>query len=699
MSGTRLAAAAALLIAALAAAQPLAAAAPQATGQAAQAEGDSDAADVIVLLDTSQSALPYFQDVTDYVVTSVVERYLRSGDTFHLLSFGETTQVEIAQRVVAEADVKTVLGKLYLLYPLARYTDLVGALGYLYQYMADLPLSRRKVVVIITDGVHNPPPSSSTFGQKPEEVQAEIDAAAARIRANGWPVHIIKLPFPKPGERGAPAAGSAESKGTSYLDSTAKALAAEVSDFTNGDKADIALKSLALPSAEFPGSLGKQDYSLSFPLKLTNGSDSTVGLELDRVRTGETDILAKKAFLTLQSGRSGTMDIALLLPDTLPAGETKLPIRVHFANGVRISPDTAVLELTLVRSPVAALLRSSARIVLFAVILILSLAAILGIVIMVRRLPKGAEIPVAAAVRSSEEARKAAKQPLEPGLAASAQAGAATATAATASTAQAAAASASAQAPAATAASTKTRPSPALPEADPAARALAEFSAAASAQRGDAGLPLKSAALPAQAPAKAMPASQAPAAAAARVQNEHEAEIAREGEKLAALKQAEIERSAAILEAASGRRRPAAAPAGRDRAASASWTPRVLRPGTILIELQVAEQNPHIGTRNVHSLSAGGSKSVGGGMSDFLVFLVSVPRRSAELHFDGEKLSFVPLRAELFPELKGPIEDCLGRDIPMISRSGYPLVLRFAVYERPVDKINKLLHCIDTTGL
>jgi hypothetical protein len=35
----------------------------------------------------------------------------------------------------------------------------------------------------------------------------------------------------------------------------------------------------------------------------------------------------------------------------------------------------------------------------------------------------------------------------------------------------------------------------------------------------------------------------------------------------------------------------------------------------------------------------------------------------------------------------------------MISKSGYPLTLRFALYEKPADRINKLLHCIETPGL
>lgn len=289
-------------------------------GVGGSTQSDSDATDVVVLLDVSQSVFPYFQDVTDFVVSSVVRDYLRYGDTFHLLSFGETAQSEIAQRMTSEADVKSVLGRLYLLYPLARYSDLVGALSYLYQYVADLPESRRKVIIVITDGVHNPPPSSPTYGMSPEKVTAEIESAAAKIRANGWPVHIIKLPFPKPGDRGAPSPGSAEAQGRSYIDAAAAALGAQVSDFSVNGKADIARKSLALPSVEFPGPLGKKDYSFSFPIKLTNGSESSIGLELDRVRLGDVDVLSKKVFLTLQAGRSGSMEVPILVPDSVPQG-------------------------------------------------------------------------------------------------------------------------------------------------------------------------------------------------------------------------------------------------------------------------------------------------------------------------------------------------------------------------------------------
>ena len=75
---------------------------------------------------------------------------------------------------------------------------------------------------------------------------------------------------------------------------------------------------------EFPGPLGKKDYSFSFPLKLTNGSESPVGLELDRVCLGDADVLSKKVFLTLPAA-AGPMDVPVLLPDSVP-GRSKLAI-------------------------------------------------------------------------------------------------------------------------------------------------------------------------------------------------------------------------------------------------------------------------------------------------------------------------------------------------------------------------------------
>jgi hypothetical protein len=653
-------------------------------------QGDADSTDVVVLLDISQSTLPYFQDVTDFVVKSVVKDYLRRGDTFHLLSFGETTQSEIAQRMVDKADVDSVLGRLYLLYPIARYTDIVGALDYLYQYLADLPESRRKVVIVITDGMNNPPPTSRTYGMEPAKVSAAIESAASKIRANGWPVHLIKLPFPKPAEPGTPAAAATEAQGQSYFDFVSKALGAEVAEFSPEGKSDIARKSLALPSAEFPGPLGKKDYAFSFPVKISNESGSPVGLELDRVRLGEADILSKKVFLTLQGGRSGSMDVPVLIPDTVPEGDAKLEVDLHFANGVRVSPDSGVLSLTLERSPLGALLRSGARIVLFIVVVALGLGAVLALVLILRRMPKRAEAPVVAAVLQADAdsitASTAAASTLGAAAARAGQKGAAQASLSTA--ASRAAADEGARI-AKTEASAAAMAAEAREEAVRNASLLAE---AASKTRGE--------------KAEAVPSGTAGGRRRGlwlRKKEDRDEAVEASAAAIVRQQREESDRTVALLAEAAGRRAPAkdlsADEAAKARAAAAAYAPKVVKPGSIQVEFIVAEQNPHVGSRNVHSIGAGGAKSVGGGSSDFLVFLVNVPRKSAELHFDGEKLTFVPLRPELFPELNGPVEDCLGVDIPMISKSGYPLTLRFSLYEKPADKINRLLHSIDVPGL
>jgi hypothetical protein len=651
--------------------------------------GDSDATDVVVLLDLSQSILPYFQDVTDYVVASVVKDYLRKGDTFHLLSFGETAQSEIAQRVEGETDVKSILGRLYLLYPLARYSDFVGALSYLDQYLADLPESRRKIVVVITDGVNNPPPGSPSYGMSADKVADAIETAAGRIRANGWPVRIVKLPFPKPGEPGAPTANTPGANGHSFIDAAAKGMGASVSVYSHDDAPSLARKSLALPLTVFPGPLGKKDYAFSFPLKVENTSDSMIGLELDGVRMGDVDILSHKAFMTLQGGRSGTLDVPVLLPDILPEGPAKFGVSLHFANGVRVSPDRGILDLTLVRSPFAAFLRSGARVVLFIAILALGLAAILVLILMLRRIPRQAEAPIAAAVLQSDANSTTASTATrgEPAR------GAKVAAIATGVTAKTALAEASA----------KSRAS----EDNRIASAEASVKAIAASQREEAA---RSAALLAEAAnissGSGNAASALPPAGGRKTPfkkiDEHDVAIEASAMALVEQRRAEAERTASILEEASGRRTVEAKRTTVEiatvQAAVSHFSSKIVKPGSVQVELLVTDQNPHIGMRNVHTISAGSSKTVGGGSSDFLVFLVNVPRKSAEIRFDGEKLAFIPLRPEFFPDLSGPVEDCLGKEISMISKAGYPLKLCFTRYEKPADKINKLLHCIDMQG-
>ncbi len=120
------------------------------------------------------------------------------------------------------------------------------------------------------------------------------------------------------------------------------------------------------------------------------------------------------------------------------------------------------------------------------------------------------------------------------------------------------------------------------------------------------------------------------------------------------------------------------------------------REGYPLVEMVVIMQNRHIGLRNVRYMRPGSSATVGGGRSAFLVYFVPVPPRMAYLRYDGRKYTFVPVKADLFPDLAGPVQDCLGKEIPALSPRGYRFTIVFRRFLSPLDEINRLMRSVRT---
>jgi hypothetical protein len=118
--------------------------------------------------------------------------------------------------------------------------------------------------------------------------------------------------------------------------------------------------------------------------------------------------------------------------------------------------------------------------------------------------------------------------------------------------------------------------------------------------------------------------------------------------------------------------------------------------GPVMLNLFVADQNTAIGRRNIHFVKSGYTFSIGGGRSDFLIFLVPVPPRIAEVRYDGNTCTFYPRRPEFFPDLGGsqPVTNCIGKTIRVISEKGYELFIRIERYEDPLIALNRLLTSI-----
>jgi hypothetical protein len=115
--------------------------------------------------------------------------------------------------------------------------------------------------------------------------------------------------------------------------------------------------------------------------------------------------------------------------------------------------------------------------------------------------------------------------------------------------------------------------------------------------------------------------------------------------------------------------------------------------GQCLLSLSVENQNTNIGRRNFHSVKKGFSLTVGGGNSDFLIFLTPLPPSLARIHFDGDYCSFIPLKRWFFPEIMSKaLPDCVGRTIRIKTEKNYDIFIRIVLHEAPLRRLNKLFN-------
>ncbi|MDR0504082.1 MAG: VWA domain-containing protein [Treponema sp.] len=137
-----------------------------------------------------------------------------------------------------------------------------------------------------------------------------------------------------------------------------------------------------------------------------------------------------------------------------------------------------------------------------------------------------------------------------------------------------------------------------------------------------------------------------------------------------------------------------------DRHKKTDIAPAQINPaGPLLLNLFVEDQNTAIGKRNIHSLKSGYSLTVGGGKSDFLIFLVPIPANIGEIKRNGTECTFIPKKPKYFPDLgSSELKDCVNKTIRIISDRNYEMRFRFEMYEDPLIALNRLLHSVKVPG-
>jgi hypothetical protein len=294
--------------------------------------------DLVVVMDTSESMFPYFEDLRNYLIEDLLEEKLHRGDTFHLLSFSGSPELETAVPLADERAAEKAFGRLALLHPLGRYTDLIAALRFVHQYVRQLPEGNAKTVLLLTDGIHDPPPGSPNR-LPPEEVRAAVRAAAEAIRREGWTVQVLKVP--------AELTAADKANGLpSYLDDIGAGLGITVIPYDPARNAEVTGLLTGYPALAFPEPLGEVGRRFTVPLRVRNFSKDPILVRLAGAQIDHVEVLERTVEVAIPANSSGVLEARLRLPLSFPTGAQERVLVLDLPAGLRISPVQGTLAFT-----------------------------------------------------------------------------------------------------------------------------------------------------------------------------------------------------------------------------------------------------------------------------------------------------------------------------------------------------------------
>jgi hypothetical protein len=700
-------------------------------------------ADIVVLMDSSGTILPFFDEINSKVLVDITKKFVQKGDTFHLISFNSRVNLEIVQPINSEEDLSKIISRFMLLYPLGQNSDFISGLHYTLQYVSSLDQQRDKIIIIISDGIFNPPESSPYASYTNEQVKTDIATVSRQIRGAGWSVFYIKLPFPEDAKivsldnseiqpKKQTGAEKAENKSGSQKDNKAPQkqgsaatqsetgkqyydISGEFTDSLGIEESPLPTDNtpvnfidsvLAMPEVEFPGDLGKQGRVFVLPLRIKNSSANTLNIELTGVYSNDVNLLEKNTFLNLGPHAKGMLNAELHIPNTFTKGPQVIPVRLEFSDNLRVIPQSGELKFTLTGFTASLFLRAGIPLVISLVFVGLALILVVFLILFIaRKTSKPASDAILASSGASAESMTSSRKPATATAKSEAVSASSIQSSAKASAGISAADAIIAGNQGGTGAkdyaalsSWKSEPRQYPGTIDTAmAQKTSNTQAAITASRNSEKIGAQGILAAAESASGKQTAStfgqdyvreakHYPETAAAR-DTSADTEI----RSLAENQAEEKKRRLSILSAAVAKKPHEAKITG----AAGTDPITVKRNAKIMLELIVDRQNSHIGKRNIHMMKAGTRLAIGGGNSPFLIFLVKFPPRIAEIRYDGEDCTLAILKPQYFPdETANVITDCIGRTVKVISDKDYEITFSIRTYEDPVVRLNRVLTSI-----
>lgn len=709
--------------------------------------GYSKTSEIIVLMDASGTILPWFEQINGKILSEISKKFVRQGDTFHLISFNSRVNLEIVQPINTEEDISRIVSRFMLLYPIGQNSDFLSGLQYTVQYAGTLDQSNKIHLIIISDGIFNPPQSSPYYSFSAEQINAEISLLSRKIRSSGWSVYYLKLPFPENAEivsldgsslinipnettsekqsihASSPASNekSQNSKNSVTTQQTtdkeqesisvhsdtdskkykdisapvASSLHIQPSYYTDSEDSFIET-ALSIPEVTFPDNLGTKGRSFALPLIISNKGTSSIHLELNAVTYDGVNILEKNSFLKLGKGQKATLKVRIRLPPAIPNGDNVLPVQLQFSENQRVLPDTGLLKVRIVPYSFENFIANSRSFLLVASLLLLG-SFFIGFLILI--LLHRTSNPAVDALRKVQAENAYSSE---------------TTTTHSVGNAKHLRNDAKPANPLHGALTIDTMPSSSgmLPTKDKSHQSsishkqygVSYFKSLFATKRYSGNIaPTEQQTAPGSSYQNMNNLTTAEGLNRISVKSESKTRTSivpgsRDNthevlESMSRVHQDEIKERNALLSQAIEQKK---IPSSTIIAASSNELIPVKNSSKVLLKLHVSRQNPHIGKRNTHLLKPGSRLSIGGGTSSFLIFLVKIPQNIAEVRWDGQDCSLAILKPRYFPfEKESIIHDCLNKTFTVVSDKNYVLDFELQQYEDPVIALNRLLRSID----
>jgi hypothetical protein len=287
--------------------------------------------DVIVMADISWSLQEKWDDIEQYLLGTLLSDVLHDGDTFHLLWFAdhsETMITAVISNTTTKDGIRTRIRALRnLQWLFGRYTDLVGGIAYLIQFTETLPEKNKKLIILITDGIQDPPPGQIS-PQNGEELKQAFLKQAAEIKQRGWSIHILKTPADdKSGNTNA---------FPPYFDAFVKEAEAEVTPYIEGNKEGLIAETVGMAKVSFPEDLGTVGPQCVISFTVKNSGKKPAALALTGIALGEKNILDKPAEITVSGSQSAELRAQIRIPEDLAEGRQTIDLTLQFKTDSRV---------------------------------------------------------------------------------------------------------------------------------------------------------------------------------------------------------------------------------------------------------------------------------------------------------------------------------------------------------------------------